>query len=794
MSLLVAWVAFPALLAIVATGCGLLVDAMSRARVPAILVPGVGLASLMLVLQFATISGSTAELAVPAALALAAAGFAVGFPRLRELAPEPWAAACALGVFAVFAAPVVLSGDATFAGYVKLDDTSSWLGLTDQLFDHGYTLRGAAPSTYEAMLDFYLSSDYPVAVFTPLGLGGMLTGQDLAWLWQPYLAVFGAMLALALYALTARAIEPRPARALACFVAAQPALLFGFYLWGGVKELAAAWTLALMAALVPSALDRTRPAGRAAPLAVVAATTLAILSVGGGIWVGPVAALAFVVLIVRRGRREALRAALVFAAVAIPLALPELLALDFLSSAASSTATLSLRLANLIEPLSPLQAFGIWPVHDFRVRPDDPATTYALVAVAAAMLALGAVRLWAVRRRDPAVGIYTVSAVLGCLAVTVQDSPWFNAKALATAGPAFLLCALVGIWSLRARAPAWAAAVTAVLVVGGVVWSNALGYQGVNLGPRERMDELRAAGELVGDSGPTLMTDYEPYGVRHFLRRAAPEGASELRRRLIPLRSGVPLEKGEVADLDEFRLDALLVYRTMVLRTSPTTSRPPAIYRRISSGRWYDVWQRDAAPTARVLRHLPLGTRTDPGSRPACRAVLRLARAPGVTQLAAVRAPFVTVLGLAGAKRPAEWRAAGGGSGSVFPETSGTATVPFTLTSGGRTVVWVGGAFRGRLEVSLDGRSLGSRRHELAHGGQYVAFGQTNLAPGRHRLTLRYDDGGLHPGSAGGGFPIGPVVLAAPATERPVELIDPVQAGSLCGQRLDWVEALGSAR
>jgi hypothetical protein len=790
-SLLVNWVLFPVLLVLVATGCGLLVDALSRARMPAVLLPGVGLAALILILQLATISGSTVELAVPAALAAASAGFATALPRLRELRPDPWAAGCALAVFAVFAAPVVLSGDATFAGYVKLDDTSSWLGLTDQLFDRGYTLSGLPRSTYEAALDFYLSSDYPVAVFTPLGLGHALTGQDVAWLWQPYLATLAAMLALALYSLCTRAIESRPARALACFVAAQPALLFGFYLWGGVKELAAAWTLALMAALVPLALDRKRPVGRVVPLAVVSATTLAILSVGGGIWVGPVAVLALAVLVARGGTEQALRAALVFGAVALVLALPELLALDFLSSAASSTATLSLRLANLIEPLSPLQAFGIWPVHDFRVRPDHPAITYVLVAVVVAMLVLGAARLWEFRRRDPSVAIYVVTAAVGCLAVTVQNSPWFNAKALATAGPAFLLCALIGIWSLRGRGRRVEAGAVAVLVIGGVLWSNALGYQGVNLGPRERMDELREAGELIGDAGPTLMLDYEPYGVRHFLRHAAPEGASELRRRTIPLRSGVPLEKGEVADLDAFQLDALLVYRTMVLRASPTTSRPPAPYRRLSTGRWYEVWQRPEAASPRVLRHMPLGTGTDPGGRARCPAVLRLARVPGVTELATVRTPFVTVLGLDGAERPSSWRAAGGGSGSVFPESSGTLQKSFSLTSRGPTVVWVGGAFRGRLEVSMDGRSLGARRHLLSHGGEYVRFGQTELGPGRHRLTLRYEEGGLHPGSAGGGFPIGPVVLAAPATDRPVQIVDPADARSLCGQRLDWVEALG---
>ena len=65
------------------------------------------------------------------------------------------------------------------------------------------------------------------------------------------------------------------------------------------------------------------------------------------------------------------------------------------------------------------------------------------------------------------------------------------------------------------------------------------------------------------------MTTYEPYGVRHFLRGLDPEGASELRRRFDYLRNGATLDKGESADIDRFRLDQVLVYRTLVLRRGP---------------------------------------------------------------------------------------------------------------------------------------------------------------------------------------------------------------------------------
>ena len=55
--------------------------------------------------------------------------------------------------------------------------------------------------------------------------------------------------------------------------------------------------------------------------------------------------------------------------------------------------------------------------------------------------------------------------------------------------------------------------------------------------------------------GPTLMTEYEEYGARHFLRRLDPEGASELRYRFDYLTDGTMLAKTESADIDRLRLD-----------------------------------------------------------------------------------------------------------------------------------------------------------------------------------------------------------------------------------------------
>ena len=117
------------------------------------------------------------------------------------------------------------------------------------------------------------------------------------------------------------------------------------------------------------------------------------------------------------------------------------------------------------------------------------------------------------------------------------------------------------------------------------MWSNALAYRDVNLAPRDQLAELETIGHRIAGQGPTLMTEYQPYGVRHFLRDADPEAASELRRRQVPLGDGRTLHKGETADTDRFQLGGLLVYRTLVLRRSPVQSRPPSPYRLTWRGR-----------------------------------------------------------------------------------------------------------------------------------------------------------------------------------------------------------------
>jgi hypothetical protein len=769
-TLLVPWLAFPAVLAGLSLGCGLLLERVSGERLPRPLVVPCGFAVVILVAQLAVTTDVTAELAMPAVVVAALAGFALAWP-WRRPALDGWPVLAAVGALAAYAAPIVLSGSPTFAGYIKLDDDSTLLALLDRAMEHGRSLAGLEPSTYQRVLDVLLDEGYPLGSLMPIGVGREIVRGDAMWLYQPAMAFMAAMLALGLYELAGRIVATRWLRAAIAIVAAQSALLYGYALWGGIKELGTSWTLPLLVALVPAAIRAQKPLALL-PLAAVTAVLFGVLNLGALVWLAPALGYALLMMVRERGVHATLRPAGTFVGLVALLSLPTIVvAPAFLSSNIVSFDPL----ANLIAPLNPLQMAGIWPAGDFRFDPDREAVTRVLIAVALVAAAITVV--WALRRRIAEVPLYVLGSLASAVTLWIVSTPWIEAKAFATAAPAVPFAALLGAAVVARSGRLIEATVLGVVVAGGVLWSNVLQYHDAWLAPRDQLAELSVIGERFAGDAPALMTEYQPYGARHFLRRLDPEAASELRARQVALRNGRLLDKGEYANLDEFADDAVGVYRTLVLRRSPLESRPPSDYVLRWEGRWYEVWQHSEPQRTTIREHLPLGGEDGPGSIPECREVVRLASVagPGGRLAAAVRTPVV-VAGLPGGSRPS-----GGG----------TTTMSVSVPRAGSYEIWLGGSFRDRIDLHVDGRQVGSRRNRLDHDGQYTSFGVTALTPGTHTVSLRYSGPDLHPGSGGVQFPIGPLVLStATAADVPVTVVPAARARELCGKRLDWIEAL----
>ena len=776
MSLADAWVLFPVVLAAACFGFGVLVEAAAGSALPAALRLPVGFAALVVFCDLTTSNATTAQFTTPAVAGLATAGLLLALPRLGL--PDRWLAGSALAVFLVYGAPVLLSGAATFAGYVKLDDTATWLALIDRALEHGRSLAGLGPSTYEATLRADLGTGYPLGSMLPLGVAARLTGQDPAWAFQPYLAFQAALVALGLNELTAGAVRSPRLRAGVAFVAAQAALLYGFAQWGGIKELATVPLLVLLAALLPGALRAGGSIGSTLPLAIGAAAVLAVLNAGGAVWV----AVALAPLLALTGRVRvstlAARAGALVSVVAV-LSLPTLwIARSFVHASRHVLGSGSTDpLGNLFHPLSGLQVFGIWPVGDFRARPPQIVVTVILIVllVLAALAGVAAT----VRRRQWALPSYVAISLVGCAVIAAFGSPWVDSKALATASPAVLLAGLAGAAVAFEHGQRAAAGLAAVAIAGGVFWSNVLAYRAVWLAPRDQLAELQQIGQRFAGEGPALLTEYQPYGARHFLRRLDAESAGELRVDVIPLRTGGTVPKGGYADIDEFAPETVLHFRTLVLDRSPEASRPPSPYRLVWSGSWYEVWQRAVTPARTILEHLPLGTDSRPASVPGCASVLQLASLATAAggMLAYVPRPPAIVGRLPANLYPAGW---------------GRIETVVNVPAPGRYGVWLGGSFAGRFRLSVDGRARGSARHRLEHPGQYVPLAELRLARGRHTVELAYEGASiLHPGSAAQlPYPAGPLVLSTTTAELPVRYAKPSAARSLCGRSLDWIEAV----
>lgn len=786
--MLIPWVVFPLVLAALCLGAGLLVAAAASWNVPGPLLLPVGFGVVSLTSQFAVLSTATASLAAPAVVVLAVAGFALALPRRPPLAAGV-PAGVAVAVFAAFGAPVLASGRATFAGYIKLDDTATYFAMLDRALTSGYNLSGLPPSTYEATVATSLGVGYPLGSFLPLGIAHELVRADIAWLWQPYISFLAALTALGLYELAGAIVRSRALRALVACFGAQAALLYGYALWGGVKELATALLVVAVAALVvPAASARARGV---LPLAVVCAAALGVESLGGGVWL-VVTGLAFVLTCLVGRRTDGLVPIGSFALSTAVLAIPAAdAAVKFLPATGSFTS--SSELANLFHPLSKLQALGVWPSGDFRVDPHDLDSTYALLAIVA--LAAVAALVVAVRARAWGVLIAVATAAVGGAVYVGGGSPWIGGKALAVVSPVVLGLALVGIAAAFESGRRVEAVVAGLFVVGGVVWSNTLQYRAVLLAPQARLHELESIGKRFAGDGPTLLTQFDAYGARHFLRNTTAEAASELRRHYIFLRNGSVAPTGVSPDIDDIRLDQVLFYRLLVLPRSGSESRPPSVYRLVWRGRFYDVWERRGSG-AGIVEHLSLGDDDQPAAVPSCSQVLRLGREAAAVggHLAAVIRPAAVVIqgdGTRGTASTAPGEDYGSNPHSRYTTGPYTIEESFDVAAPGLYRVWIGGSFTAAVSIRIDGRSAGTQSGELNWPNNFVPFGRVRLARGRHSFRLDYAGPSLAPGSAAPPpFGLGPFVIAQDTDELPVRDVAPARARSLCGDSLDWLEAV----
>ena len=127
--------------------------------------------------------------------------------------------------------------------------------------------------------------------------------------------------------------------------------------------------------------------------------------------------------------------------------------------------------------------------------------------------------------------------------------------------------------------------------------------------------------------------------------------------------------------------------------------------------------------------------------------------------------------------------------GAVYPDKEARFDASVRVRRPGRYLIYVGGAFRRKLEFAVDGQRVATRRHRLSHAGYYEPLGEVELARGSHRVEIRYRPAVLAPGSGGHAFPLGPLYVVEPSDPH-VDVVPPAGPARLCGQRLDWIESV----
>src|SRR4051794_966201 len=178
MRYLVAWIGLPLLVVAASWGVGLLVEQLTRLRFPNGITATVGFVASFVALAVPYQVGLGAPWGAALLVILATAGIVLARRRLRGSLPDGWTLAAALGVYGLYMAPIVLSGQASFAGYTLLGDTSVHFSLIDYISDHGARSVAQQPSSYSAVTEGQIKIGYPLGLHFELASVRWLLGAE----------------------------------------------------------------------------------------------------------------------------------------------------------------------------------------------------------------------------------------------------------------------------------------------------------------------------------------------------------------------------------------------------------------------------------------------------------------------------------------------------------------------------------------------------------------------------------------------------------------------------------------
>ena len=375
-----AWAITPLLLCGIGLGLGLLVERALGVSLPNTLLVPVGVCLAIVAVMPGYQLGFGAEVAAGVVVLGAAAGLLLERRGLlRRLRPGP-ASAAALAAYALYLAPVVLTGRWTWTGYNFVNDTSVQLLLAAQLGERGVDVPAPGISTTAESVRVYLTSSYPLGAHSLLATLASLIPAPLAALYQPFIATLAGLATAPLYFLARRASVVPAAAGVAAFAAVAANLVYQYGLQGSIKELAMVLVLATSAAIGREMLTGERPGRLALALGVCLAAALSVYSSAAVPYVALLAAGLGVAAALQRGsdarlllRRAAVPGAVLLGVAAIPALLGLGVSLNVVTHTFSG-AQGPQELGQLLRPLPLAQSAGVWLDGEYRSpsRPESP--------------------------------------------------------------------------------------------------------------------------------------------------------------------------------------------------------------------------------------------------------------------------------------------------------------------------------------------------------------------------------------------------------------------------------------
>jgi hypothetical protein len=408
---------------------------------------------------------------------------------------------------------------------------------------------------------------------------------------------------------------PRPWAVLVALMTGLTYLLASYYAQAAFKETLQALFVLALAVSVRELVAERRIGPRAAPVpALLAAGSLLTYSYPGLAWLGGTLALGGIALAIvhrralsraaaRRWARRALPTAGVLVAVVLVALAPQAgRVADFFDqlslSPSGSGAIVARNIGNLVSPLSPYEALGIWFNEDFRFTPANLFHAGALTALAFAIALFGAI--WWLRRRE--LVVVAAAAVSGMLYLVLREgeSAYLAAKALVILSP---FPVLFGGRALLARAPGLARELQvaryalAVAFICGLAWSSFLALRNAQVGPTAHERELVSLRPLL-DEHDVLFLGYDDYiAWRLFGARVV---NPPTQRDTFPVRKR--FVTGQSLDFDYIASDILDRYDFVVTTRTRYASLPPANFVRVRRTRSYEVYERRGrTPAGRLL-------------------------------------------------------------------------------------------------------------------------------------------------------------------------------------------------